>query len=334
MLIVSNAATCTACVTPCDNDLKSGSHDALLNVSLTLHDQITANLARMPDDPSMAVRLPALTERPVYPVMRRMRRAFMRRLGRWSRGAYDVRLVYDHGEPVYKKVVFNSTHQAGRVAAALHAYGESVFVPSLRHHAGNAIWVDYVAGHAFDPNASDQPKRVAECFTSFALRPSRGVALADSGLIETLYERLATLSEHGVLDAALGRALAARIARFDGRQTLRFGFDYADPIAANLLTRADTGQTCAIDVKNVRQDGLVGLGVAKARARWLDEAGLSAILTHWQRQGLDDVVRSFDFVQVYERIERVAQQAATDIRSRGGIRKRDAKIEKLQTLLG
>ena len=288
----------------------------------------------MLDDPSMTARLPTLTERPVYPAMRRMRRAFLRRLGRWSRGDYDVRLVYDQGKPVYKKVVFNSAHQAGRVAAALRAYGESVFVPSLRHHEDTAIWVDYVAGHAFDPHASDQPERVAECFTSFALRPSRGVTLADSGLIDTLHQRLAALSEHGVLDARLNRALAARIARFDDRQTLRFGFDYADPIAANLLTRADTGQTCAIDVKNVRQDGLVGLGVAKARARWLNEAGLSAILSHWQRQGLDDVVHAFDFVRVYERIERVAQQAATDVRSRGGIRKREAKIDKLQALLG
>tara|TARA_B100001079_G_scaffold266854_1_gene274675 strand:- start:150 stop:998 length:849 start_codon:yes stop_codon:yes gene_type:complete len=281
----------------------------------------------------MPARLPALTERPVYPAMRRMRRAILRRLGRWSRGAYDVRLVYDQGKPIYKKVVFNSNQQARRVAGALSAFGESIHVPTLRHQADNAIWVDYVAGHAFDPHAADQPRGVAECLTSFALRPSRAVALGEAGLVDESHQRLAWLLDQAVITPRLGETLRARLNGFDTDLMLRFGFDYADPIAANLLTRADTGQVCAIDVKNVRQDALVGLGVAKAHARWLDDDGLNHILADWRSRGLADVVAAFDFIRLYERIERVTRQAATEKRSRGAIRKQSNKANKLEALL-
>ena len=309
------------------------SRGGLLNISLT-KDDITADSIRvMPDTRSMPARLPALTERPVYPAMRRMRRAILRRLGRWSRGAYDVRLVYDQGKPIYKKVVFNSNQQARRVAGALSAFGESIHVPTLRHQADNAIWVDYVAGHAFDPHAADQPRGVAECLTSFALRPSRAVALGEAGLVDESHQRLAWLLDQAVITPRLGETLRARLNGFDTDLMLRFGFDYADPIAANLLTRADTGQVCAIDVKNVRQDALVGLGVAKAHARWLDDDGLDRILADWQSHGLADVVTAFDFIRLYERIERVARQAVTEKRSRGAIRKQSNKANKLEALL-
>ena len=309
------------------------SRGGLLNISLT-KDDITADSIRvMPDTRSMPARLPALTERPVYPAMRRMRRAILRRLGRWSRGAYDVRLVYDQGKPIYKKVVFNSNQQARRVAGALSAFGESIHVPTLRHQADNAIWVDYVAGHAFDPHAADQPRGMAECLTSFALRPSRAVALGEAGLVDESHQRLAWLLDQAVITPRLGETLRARLNGFDTDLMLRFGFDYADPIAANLLTRADTGQVCAIDVKNVRQDALVGLGVAKAHARWLDDDGLDRILADWQSHGLADVVTAFDFIRLYERIERVARQAVTEKRSRGAIRKQSNKANKLEALL-
>ena len=309
------------------------SRGGLLNISLT-KDDITADSIRvMPDTRSMPARLPALTERPVYPAMRRMRRAILRRLGRWSRGAYDVRLVYDQGKPIYKKVVFNSNQQARRVAGALSAFGESIHVPTLRHQADNAIWVDYVAGHAFDPHAADQPRGVAECLTSFALRSSRAVALGEAGLVDESHQRLAWLLDQAVITPRLGETLRARLNGFDTDLMLRFGFDYADPIAANLLTRADTGQVCAIDVKNVRQDALVGLGVAKAHARWLDDDGLNHILADWRSRGLADVVAAFDFIRLYERIERVTRQAATEKRSRGAIRKQSNKANKLEALL-
>lgn len=309
------------------------SRGGLLNISLT-KDDITADSIRvMPDTRSMPARLPALTERPVYPAMRRMRRAILRRLGRWSRGAYDVRLVYDQGKPIYKKVVFNSNQQARRVAGALSAFGESIHVPTLRHQADNAIWVDYVAGHAFDPHAADQPRGMAECLTSFALRPSRAVALGEAGLVDESHQRLAWLLDQAVITPRLGETLRARLNGFDTDLMLRFGFDYADPIAANLLTRADTGQVCAIDVKNVRQDALVGLGVAKAHARWLDDDGLNHILADWRSRGLADVVAAFDFIRLYERIERVTRQAATEKRSRGAIRKQSNKANKLEALL-
>ncbi len=244
-----------------------------------------------------------------------------------------MRLVYDQGKPIYKKVVFNSNQQARRVAGALSAFGESIHVPTLRHQADNAIWVDYVAGHAFDPHAADQPRGVAECLTSFALRPSRAVALGEAGLVDESHQRLAWLLDQAVITPRLGETLRARLNGFDTDLMLRFGFDYADPIAANLLTRADTGQVCAIDVKNVRQDALVGLGVAKAHARWLDDDGLNHILADWRSRGLADVVAAFDFIRLYERIERVTRQAATEKRSRGAIRKQSNKANKLEALL-
>ncbi|RJS91208.1 hypothetical protein [Salinisphaera sp. Q1T1-3] len=274
-----------------------------------------------------------LVERSVYPIRRRVRRAALRRLGRWPRGNYDVRVVYDAGTPRFKKIVFNGVTEARRVAGVLASFGESAHAPRLRAHSGNAVWVDYVDGRLFQPDAADAIARAGDCFLAFAQRHAIPISLAESGYRQQLTASLAWLRSASVIDATLAHALQARLAAFADDMTVRHGFDYIDPIVPNLLIRHDTGTVCAIDVKNIARDGLVGVGLAKAHARWLADTELDRILDRFTEQGMPDIASAYDFIRFYERIARVTDQASREIDNRGGLRKRADKIAKLGSLI-
>lgn len=287
----------------------------------------------MREDRLMTLDAPELTERTVYPLRRRMRRAWLRRTGRWTRGDYDVRIVYAGTRPLYKKVVFNQASQAKRVAAALTAFGPSEHIPGLRLQRDHAVWVDYVAGERFDPQKSGQTGRVADCFAAFAGRGSQPLSVDEMGCDARIARDLDWLVGAGIIQTSLARALGQRARHEADRCMLRRGFDYSDPIAANLLARADTGALCAIDIKNVRCQALVGLGLAKAHARWLDDTALACVFDRLSDAGLGDVVAAWEYIRLYERITRVARQATTERQGRGGVRKRDDKIAKLAELV-
>lgn len=286
----------------------------------------------MRDDSLMTADAPDLVERCVYPLSRRVKRGVLRGLGRWSRGRYDVRVIYAENRPIFKKVVFNSAIEAREIADAIGAFGPSVHVPDIHQQRDSAVWVDYVAGRRFDPLDAEHRAAASECFTVFARRPSEQVSVEASAYPQRCRTRLEWLRHQQVIDTDLAEALHVILADTARGQSLRIGFDYADPIAANLLIRSDTGDACAIDIKNIRQNAPIGLGLAKARARWLDDDGLACMFERLEREGLNDVVAAFPFIRVFERIERVAGQARIEQRSRGRIRKRADKTAKLAAL--
>ncbi|HET7312998.1 hypothetical protein [Salinisphaera sp.] len=272
-----------------------------------------------------------LKQRPIYGPFKRAKRRTLRAFGRWSRADYDVRFVFEGERIAYKKILFNHAATAARVMRNLERFGPSEHLPKCHRADGRALWMDYIEGRPFDRLVSPCSQEVARCFTEFAARHSYRRPIGQTGLWGAHRGNLTRLVESGLLgddlhDAILARSTACRPA------TLRIGFDYRDPIAPNLVARADTGRICAIDVKNWHADTLVGQGLAKTTDRWLDAPGCARVLDIMSDHGLNDVAEGFEFIRLYERIDRLRRCTDTELKTHGRIRKRRAKRARLAAL--
>ncbi|MES1924663.1 hypothetical protein [Salinisphaera sp. T31B1] len=256
----------------------------------------------------------------------------LRALGLWSREHYDVEIVLENDQPRYKKITFKSEGHAHRVASNLRHYGRTRHLPALHDQRANVLWVDYVHGRPCATVDDRMMPEIARCFGRFAGRGSRMRPLASTPYWQTHLAHLAELRTHGVIDARLHDELLTRShhARPD---FIRVGFDYRDPIGPNLLHRDGCGSICAIDVKNLHQDTLVGEGLAKASDRWLHADRRAYVFDHLRALGLADIESSFAFITLYERTSRVMRKAERDLKLHRRVRRRGFKRQRLTGLL-
>ena len=269
--------------------------------------------------------------RPAYGRIKRLRRSVLRAAGRWTRKDYDVRLVFENDRPVYKQVVFKTVAQAREVGNNLRRYGPSAHLPALIAQRENSVFVEYVAGPSCRTISDALMPRLAECFADIAEHDSRIVPIAETSYPQVLDDQLQRLRSAGVADGALCQALRERAERLMPAH-VRIGFDYTDPIGANLVQREDGGAICAIDIKNLKADTLVGQGLAKASARWLTPAREPAFFDDLRRRGLADIHDIFAFLKLFEPIQRISRKTARDMALIGRLRgfgKERTKLERL-----
>ena len=282
----------------------------------------------MPVQESVTDGLSDLPSQSIYGPAKRLKRGLLRLAGRWSRRHYDVEVVIQQGAPRYKKITFKTAHEAQRTRQALARFGDSQHFPRCHRQADNTIWVDFVRGAPCQRIHDHMMPELAQCFAYIAGHQSRLVDFTETGYGPAHAANLAVLAEHGIADRDLYHELIKRSLRAQP-PTLRVGFDYRDPIGPNLLQRRDSGAICAIDVKNLHADTLVGEGLAKAADRWLTPARRRFVLAHFQTLDLGDIARHFEYIALYERATRVRRKLDRDLRVHGRIRQR----RRLQTQL-
>lgn len=265
--------------------------------------------------------LSTLPSHSIYNRTQRAKRGLLRLLGRWSRSHYDVEVVLDQGVACYKKITFQTREQAHRTHAALERFGASRHLPHCHRRIGHTIWVDFVSGRPCRHIDDALLPAISECFTHIAEHQSHLVDFAETSYGNDHAANLAFLAEHGITDRELLAELHQRSTRAQPRQ-LRIGFDYRDPIAPNLLYRPDTDTICAIDVKNLHHDTLVGEGLAKAADRWLTAERRRPIFASLRQAGMADIVDNFDYIRLYERTARARRKVERDLRTHGRIRQR------------
>jgi len=270
--------------------------------------------------------------RPIYGTGKRLKRGVLRTLGLWSRQHYDVEVVVENGQATYKKITFKSERQAERVSANLERYGDTPHLPSWRRREGNIIWVDYVQGQPCHRVDDTMMPQIARCFGQIANRDSRLQTFEATPYWQRHLDNLDFLSQTRVIGHRLRRELQykSRHARPDA---LRTGFDYGDPIGPNLLSRDECGTICAIDVKNLHSDTLIGEGLAKASDRWMCRERRAVVFAHLNRLGLADIERAFDFIAIYERTARVKRKTERDLQLHRRVRSARAKRRQLAMLL-
>jgi hypothetical protein len=86
-------------------------------------------------------------------------------------------------------------------------------------------------------------------------------------------------------------------------EKLWIGFDYTDPIENNLVQREAEQTICAVDIKNIHAEVLVGRGLAKARRCWLAEP--RPFLEELTRRGAPDLTPYFPFIELIDRVQRI-----------------------------
>jgi hypothetical protein len=191
----------------------------------------------------------------------------------------------------YKRVTFPHASEAARVESNLEQVASVSRFPRLVYRHESSVWVDYVEGRAPDPRNPEHVEEVIALFADLYRNGSQSVELAGTGTHRRLCADLDFLRDVGVLSAQLGASLV------DAAEELRperawMGFEYLDPLARNFIV-APTGMV-AIDIEALHAERLLGIGLAKARLRWLevDRASLFASLAEL---GAPDIGPQYDY---------------------------------------
>lgn len=250
-------------------------------------------------------------ERTVYGLKKRVARGVKRLLGTWRRKQYDIRIVSVEGRARYKKIVFQSARRAGEVHATLTGFGASRHFPAPVSLERETLTVDFVPGKSIPVVDEAMLPRLSDFYAHVYRRDAQQQPLTQTWT--RLEQNLRRLQELQVIaDSTEGRVLAH--ARMLAPEQVWIGYDYTDPISNNLIISEHDGCICAIDVKNLRAQTLIGQGIAKARSRWLVDAWQRDFFQQLQARGAPDFESYFPFVQLFDQVQRVSNKLVAESR--------------------
>lgn len=241
-------------------------------------------------------------EKPAYGAMKRLRRKLLSIFKRWHRKGYDVRYVHIN-QKQYKKVIFRTEDLARRVNADLTAFGSSPHFPTVIAQHRDTVWVEFVQGQAICRVDTSNLARLADFYAAVYRRRHRLVALRETTEWHDFYRDLAFLHDTELLSGRLHQELIAQSDEIVPTMVWQ-GFDYTDPITANLVCRETDGVVCAIDIKNLYSETLIGRGIAKARSRWLSDALTEPFFEQLLAKGAPDVRGYLPFLEILHQVTR------------------------------
>jgi hypothetical protein len=269
-------------------------------------------------------------EKPAYGAAKRAERSINRALGLWRRGDYDVRFLYLHGWPHYKKVVFRSREDASRVYSTLQAFGRTVHFPRPAWLDRHEVVVDFVRGTRLRWERGNRLmlSRLAAFFSGVYSRGLRLESLAKSGFWQKFEAYVASLQALGVLASGAADKLLETGRRLAPAQVF-VGWDYIDPIENNLVVKEDVNALCAIDIKNLKSETLMGRGLAKARQRYLSQYDEEAIFDQLRQKGAPDFQPYFPFIRFYEAVRQQEKKLSGEAQLKWGGKTRRVRNNKL-----
>jgi hypothetical protein len=191
----------------------------------------------------------------------------------------------------YKRVTFRYASEAARVESNLEQVASLSRFPRLVYRHEGSVWVEYLEGRTLDRGSPECREEVIALFADLYRHGSYSVQLAATSTHRRLLADLDFLREVGVLSAQLGASLA------DAAEELRparawMGFEYLDPLARNFIV-VPTGMV-AIDIEALHAGQLLGIGLAKARLRWL-EVDRASLLASLAGLGAPDIGPQYDY---------------------------------------
>lgn len=179
--------------------------------------------------------------------------------------SHTVHLVTIGGRR-YKRVTFNQASEAVRVQHHLERVASLPGVPEPVYRHEDKVWVKFVEGGVLDPSRPEHADGVIAFFADLYRHEPYLAELSSTPIHRRLLADLDFLVDVDALPAPRGRALK------DAAQRLRpdrvwMGFEYIDPLPKNFVLVAH--RPVAIDVEALQADRMLGIGLAKARLRWL-----------------------------------------------------------------
>ena len=235
--------------------------------------------------------MPRVRQHCLTPLVRCVRYALSRLAGTRLQKSQKIYLV-DNGGARFKRIVLHDAHLAARIANSLEGFGPSPWLPGLVACYEREVWVDYVAGQTVTAADEEFVNRLAAFYGHLYAR----APLASSGPGSVWVDRdLHFLSKTAVIDRQLYSDLIARLPALVP-QHLWTGYDYVDPVLKNFVTGVN-GQLYAIDVESLEPGQLLGLGVAKACARWMAPYR-TTFFDVLRRTAAPDIFPYFSFIEL------------------------------------
>ncbi len=215
----------------------------------------------------------AIVAKSANPWWRRLHHAWLALAGR-QRHKSNQTLFVDFDGLRIKQVAFPDSAEAGRVELLLRETDALGLFPGFVFRLENTVWVHFVPGHKPGPGTSSDIAAMTGFFSRlYQARPVQR-RLEQTDLHARLLEHLRVLAAVGRLDGERVSALEELAERIRPEQVW-MGLDYIDALAKNFII--SDGRAVGIDIEAIHDGLLLGMGLAKARYRWLDEQADSMI---------------------------------------------------------
>ncbi len=199
----------------------------------------------------------------------------------------------------FKRVRMSGSAAAARMERRLTEFDDSPYVTSLVLRDGRDIWVEYVTGEIPRRADAETARLIADFFAHLYARSPRRIPTDDTPYHRRLLRDIRFLHLAGLLDEAQYRALLARAER-DKPGEAWIGYDYADAVLKNFVILPDRSRVCAIDIEGLKDDRLIGMGLAKCCSRG-GPAFRAALLEGVVRAGVPDFLPYFGYVELCAR---------------------------------
>jgi hypothetical protein len=196
----------------------------------------------------------------------------------------------------FKRLILRDSYLASEIERNLERFGASEHFPPLVIRHENEIWVEFVSGTSIRKADERIVEMMADFFAAVYTRQPRQADGIESPYLWRLRRDLRFLSQVGVLANGAYRELDAVAVRLIPKQ-IWIGFDYTDPKLNNFVITEGNKQVCAVDVESLRDNQLMGVGVAKACVRWL-EPFRTVFFDHMTHGPAPDFLSYFPFVEL------------------------------------
>ncbi len=227
------------------------------------------------------------------PWWRRIQHAWQALMGRERHKSNDTRFL-EFGGLRCKQVRFPDSAEAQRVEHLLRAHDARDLFPAFVFRLENTVWVRFVPGNR--PSARNPADLDALCrfFTSMYRATTIEKSLEEIDLHERMLDKLKVLVKAGLLEAEKVEKLRIR-ADAIRPENVHCGLDYIDALAKNFIVgkRGVVG----IDIEAIRHGELLGMGLAKARHRWLSTAA-DSFLDVLAGQGGPDLRPNWEYIRL------------------------------------
>jgi hypothetical protein len=238
--------------------------------------------------------MPPVRQHCLTPLGRRVRYALSRLAGTRLQKSQKIYLV-DNGGARFKRIVLHDAHLAARIAHSLEGFGPSPWLPGLVACYEREVWIDYITGQTVTAANEEFVTRLAAFYGHLYARAPLALSGPGSVWVDRVDRDLHFLRKTDVIDQQLHADLVARLPALVPQQ-MWTGYDYLDPVLKNFVDGED-GQLYAIDVESLEPAQLLGLGVAKACARWMAPYR-SAFFDALRRTTAPDIFPYFGFVEL------------------------------------
>ncbi len=203
----------------------------------------------------------------------------------------------DYGNVSLKRIVFKEVRSAVETGRRLRTFrGERLFPEFVGQH-GTDLWAEFIHGQTVSEATPTTLAELARIYgTLYARNPVCRPIDSDTWLQDVRYD-LGFLHETGVLSERLYCLLCQRLIEWAPDQVW-VGWDYSDPRLANLVALPD-GSLRIIDIESIREQCLLGTGVAKACFRQLGDRREAFLALLRGQQGPPPIWDAFLFVELH-----------------------------------